>query len=146
MPQKFVESWAQTLAAAQGQSQGLHVTFSDYDACALQFAADNAHLNGYDSFCTMLLDWRNPPADLRMPILLGSDLIYELRNVEPLVRFVKQVLAPGGVCLLSDQDRIPAGAFKEEMERQGLTYTTRIMRAGEPGGRRLKGTLYRITK
>src|ERR1700683_1670670 len=31
-------------------SRGLKVTFSDYDACALRFAADNARLNGYDGF------------------------------------------------------------------------------------------------
>src|SRR3954471_20543292 len=28
-------------------SQGLHVLFSDYDATALRFAADNARLNGF---------------------------------------------------------------------------------------------------
>ena len=29
---------------------------------------------------------------------------------------------------------------------QGLPFTTQTVRAGEPGGRRFKGTLYRITK
>src|SRR5215472_2380055 len=29
-------------------SRGLRVTFSDYDPCALRFAADNARLNGFD--------------------------------------------------------------------------------------------------
>src|SRR5947208_7893328 len=38
-------------------SVGLRVTFSDYDACALRFAADNARLNGFDDFRTLLLDW-----------------------------------------------------------------------------------------
>jgi predicted nicotinamide N-methyase len=123
---------------------GLRVTFSDYDACALRFAADNARLNGFDDFRTLQLDWRNPPADLRVPMILASDLIYELRNVEPLVAFVRKVLAPGGVCLLTDQDRIPAHALRETLEQQGLAFTTQVVRAGEPGGRRLKGTLYRI--
>jgi predicted nicotinamide N-methyase len=125
-------------------SAGLHVTFSDYDPCALRFAADNARINGFTDFKTLLLDWRNPPADLKVPILLGSDLIYELRNVEPLVHFIKQVLAPDGLCLITDQDRVPAQALRETLSAQGLAFTTQIMRAGEPGGRRLKGTLYRI--
>jgi predicted nicotinamide N-methyase len=125
-------------------SLGLHVTFSDYDACALRFAADNARLNGFENFQTLQLDWRHPPADLRVPVLLASDLIYELRNVEPLVAFIKQVLAPGGLALLTDQDRIPAHALREVLDAQHLPYTTHIVRAGEPGGRRLKGTLYRI--
>lgn len=125
-------------------SAGLRVTFSDYDPCALRFAADNARLNGFDDFRTLDLDWRNPPADLKTPILLASDLIYELRNVDPIVDFIKKVLAPEGLCLVTDQDRVPSHALRETLEKEGLQFTTQIMRAGEPGGRRLKGTLYRI--
>ncbi len=125
-------------------SVGLRVTFSDYDPCALRFAADNARINGFTDFKTRLLDWRNPPPDLKTPVLLGSDLIYELRNVEPLVCFIKQVLAPAGLGLITDQDRVPAQALRDTLSAQGLDFTTQIMRAGEPGGRRLKGTLYCI--
>ena len=127
-------------------SMGLNVIFSDYDACALRFAGDNARLNGHVTFQTRQLDWRSPPDDLRVSVLLASDLVYELRNVEPLVAFIKKVLLPGGLCLLTDQDRIPAHVLKEILQREALSYTTRMMRAGEPGGRRMKGTLYRITR
>ncbi len=132
------------LPAIVALAMGLRVTFSDYDACALRFAADNARLNGFEDFRTLQLDWRAPPADLRVPVILASDLIYELRNVEPLVAFIRKVLAPGGLCLLTDQDRIPSHALRETLDAQGLSYTTQVVRAGEPGGRRLKGTLYRI--
>src|ERR1700704_5539688 len=37
-------------------SLGVKVTFSDYDACALRFAADNARLNGCNDFRTLQLD------------------------------------------------------------------------------------------
>ena len=127
------------------QSMGLRVTFSDYDACALRFAADNARLNGFSDFRTLQLDWRSPPEDLRVPVILAADLVYELRNVSPIVAFIKRVLAPGGVCLLTDQDRVPSHVFKEMLENDGLAFTTKMVRAGEPGGRRLKGTLYRIS-
>jgi len=127
-------------------SRGLRVTFSDYDATALQFAADNARLNGFTDFRLLQLDWRYPPADLRVPVVLGSDLIYELRNVAPLVGLIKHVLLPGGVCLLTDQDRVPSHVLRETLAAEGLTFTTQAMRAGEPGGRRVKGTLYRISR
>ena len=127
------------------RSLGLRVTFTDYDLCALRFAADNARLNGFDDFRTMQVDWRHPPADLRVPLLLAADLVYELRNVAPLIAFFRQVLAPGGVCLLTDQDRIPSHALRQTLESEEMPYTTQIVRAGEPGGRRLRGTLYRIT-
>ncbi len=126
-------------------SMGLRVTFSDYDACALRFAADNARLNGCAGFHTLQLDWRAPPDDLKVPVLLAADLVYELRNVAPLVACIKKLLAPGGLCLLTDVDRIPSAALKELLQAEGLPYTTKLMRAGEPGGLRVKGTLYRIT-
>jgi predicted nicotinamide N-methyase len=125
-------------------SVGLQVTFSDYDPTALRFAADNSLLNGFDNFRTLRLDWRAPPRDMHFPVVLASDLVYELRNVEPLVNLIKTVLAPCGVCLMTDQDRVPSLAMREALTDSGLSFTTQIVRAGEPGARRFKGTLYRI--
>jgi predicted nicotinamide N-methyase len=127
-------------------SVGLRVTFSDYDATALRFAAGNARLNGYQQFETLQMDWRYPPANRRWPVLLASDLIYELRNVEPIVELIKRLLTPDGLCLLTDQDRVPSHVLRETLVAEGLPFTTHLMRAGEPGGRRVKGTLYRIRK
>jgi predicted nicotinamide N-methyase len=124
----------------------LHVTFSDYDATALRFAADNARANGFHSFDTLQMDWRYPPEVVQFPVILASDLIYEMRNVAPLVALIKKLLEPGGVCLLTDQDRVPSHVLRDTLTAEGLPFTTKIMRAGEPGGRRLKGTLYRITR
>jgi predicted nicotinamide N-methyase len=126
-------------------ARGLRVTFSDYDEAALEFAARNARLNGFGDFRTLRLDWNQPPADLRVPVLLGSDLIYELCSVDPLVGLIRQLLLPGGLCLLTDQDRVPGYALRHELAGRGLEFTTQVVRAGEPGGRRFKGTLYRIT-
>ena len=124
---------------------GLRVTFSDYDATALHFAERNARRNGFDNFQTLQLDWRRPPDSLRVPVVLASDLLYEMRNVEPLVGLIKKVLLPGGVCLLTDQDRVPSHLLRETLTAEGLPFSTQVMHAGEPGGRRVRGTLYRIT-
>jgi predicted nicotinamide N-methyase len=150
------EPWTPGLAALEigcglglpgiaGLARGLHVTFSDVDATALELAAANAQLNGFDQFQTLQLDWSQPPAGLQFPVLLASDLVYELRNVEPLVGLIRTLLQPGGLCLLTDQDRVPAQALREALPAAGLSFTSKLMRAGEPGGRRVKGTLYRIT-
>jgi predicted nicotinamide N-methyase len=127
-------------------SMGLRVTFSDYDATAVRFAADNARINGLEDFDTLQMDWRHPPTDRQYPVLLASDLIYEMRNVEPLVALIKQMLAPGGTCLLTDQDRVPSHVLRDSLAAEKLPFTTQMVRAGEPGGRRIKGTLYRIGK
>ena len=54
-----------------------------------------------------------------MPLLLASDLIYEMRNVAPLVQLIRKVLPPDGVCLLTDQDRVPAPYFREMLAGRG---------------------------
>jgi predicted nicotinamide N-methyase len=127
-------------------SVGLRVTFSDYDATALRFASDNAILNGFEDFDTLQMDWRHPPLDRTFPVILASDLIYEVRNVAPLVDLISALLAPDGLCLLTDQDRVPSQVLRDTLTARGLAFTTQMMRAGEPGGRRVKGTLYRIKR
>jgi predicted nicotinamide N-methyase len=127
-------------------AMGMHVTLSDYDATALRFAADNARANGFHAFDTLQMDWRYPPDNLQFPLILASDLIYEMRNVAPLVALIQKMLERGGVCLLTDQDRVPSHVLRDTLTAEGLSFTTKIMRAGEPGGRRLKGTLYRISR
>jgi predicted nicotinamide N-methyase len=127
-------------------SVGLRVTFSDCDRSALHFAGRNARANGFSDFELLPLDWNHPPRDLKFPLVFGSDLIYEGRNVAPLVDLIGCVLAPDGVCLITDQDRIPAELLRRTLEAHGLRFTTRVVHAGEPGGRRSRGTLYRITR
>jgi ETFB lysine methyltransferase len=125
-------------------ARGLRVIFSDIDSTALRFAAGNARRNGFDNFELLQLDWRNPPENLQVPVVLASDLIYERRHVEPLAELITRVLAPDGIGLLTDQDRPPAPYLRDALAANGLTFTTQIMRAGSPGGNRFKGTLYRI--
>src|SRR5262245_15531861 len=108
-------------------SLGMRVVFSDYDATALHFAAANARDNGLDNFELLQMDWRFPPPGLRVPLLLASDLMYEMRNVAPLIQLVKKVLQPGGECLLTDQDRVPAHHFRATLAAEGLSYTTQLM-------------------
>jgi len=125
-------------------ARGLHVVFSDYDRTALAFACENARLNGFTDFELLTMDWRDPPRDLFVPVVLASDLIYERRHVDPLVAVIAKVLVKGGVCLLTDQDRPPAPYLREVLSDHGLEFSTEMMRAGAPGGHRYKGTLYRI--
>lgn len=126
-------------------ARGLRTTFSDYDLTAVRFAAQNARRNKLFDFKTLPIDWRSPPPGLRYPVILGADLTYEIRLVVPLVHLIRDLLQPGGICLLTDQDRTPSGLLRETLGQCGLKYEREMMRAGEPGGFRLKGSLYRIT-
>lgn len=125
-------------------ARGLQVTFSDCDATALKFAADNARLNGFHDFRLLPMDWRQPPEGLRVSLILASDLIYELRHINPIIALLKRVLTPEGVCLLTDQDRLPAYNLREALTWEGFRFESRVLHAGAPGGRRVRGTFYRI--
>ena len=57
-----------------------------------------------------------------------------------------RMLEDGGTCLLTDQDRPPSAGLRLRLAEAGLAFTAQLLRAGEPGGRRAKGTLYRITR
>lgn len=127
-------------------AKGMRVVFSDCDLTALRFAGMNAKLNGFTNFELLPIDWRHPPENASFSLILGSDLVYERRHVDPLVSLISKVLAPEGLCLLTDQDRPPSAYLREVLAASGLTFTTEMMRAGEPGGHRYKGTLYRISK
>jgi ETFB lysine methyltransferase len=125
-------------------SKGIQVIFSDYDGTAIRFAARNAEINGFADFRTLQMDWRHPPHDLHVPLIIAADLIYEQRNVTPVVQLMRKLLQPDGVALLADQDRIPARTLAEILAEERMTYISEVVRAGEPGGKRVKGTLYRI--
>jgi predicted nicotinamide N-methyase len=151
------ETWAAGLTALEvgcglglpgiaALAQGLRVIFSDYDATAVRFAASNARLNGFDDFVERPFDWRDPPADLRVDVLLGSDLIYEARHVEPLIELMRRVVVAGGMILWTDQDRKPAADLRAALDLLGWPYQTRLMRAGAPGAPRIKGTLYHVRR
>jgi predicted nicotinamide N-methyase len=124
-------------------SLGMHVIFSDYDETAVAFAARNAMANGFDNFETLPLDWRVPPP-LQVPLILAADVIYEERNISPLVAFIQAVLAPEGLCLLSDPDRSTRGGFCYALKQAKLKFTQETATADGPDGRVVKGSVYHI--
>lgn len=133
------------LAGIAALYRGLHVTFSDIDELAVHFAAGNARLNGFRDFTTAAIDLRSPPEE-QFGVILGADLLYEQRMVEPVVEFLKATLTPDGVALIADPDRLSARPFRWTAEQAGLIVEASFARAGEPGGERTKGTIYRIRR
>ena len=49
----------------------------------------------------------------RFPIILAADVLYEKRDVQPLLSLVDQLLAPDGVLWLAEPGRPPALHFVE---------------------------------
>jgi hypothetical protein len=76
--------------------------------------------------------------------VIGSDLIYQDRLVRPLVGLLRAVLAPDGVCLISDPNRPDGKRFQWHLGEAGFTVECSPVSLEEPGRQAIAGTLYRI--
>lgn len=75
---------------------------------------------------TVQCNWRDPHHPLldgsaRFPVVLAADVLYERRDIVPLLDLLERLLAPGGVVLLAEPGRAPARAFLEQAAERGWT-------------------------
>lgn len=115
------------LAASRRGRSGI---WSDYMPEALQLSAWNARCNGIAHPQTRLLDWRAPPADLRVPWILAADVAYEARNFPPLLACLDTLLMPEGEFWLGEPGRPVAQRFFEQLRASGWT-TEPTLQIGE---------------
>ncbi len=105
-----------SLAAALA---GGRVLATDWSPQAIELLRENAERNDTDVELG-IVDWAQPAAILeRAPwdLVLGADLLYERRNVEPLVQLVPELLGQRGELWLADPGRAPAADFLAGFER-----------------------------
>jgi predicted nicotinamide N-methyase len=99
---------------------GGRVTATDWSADAVAFAARNAAHNGVQ-IDTAVVAWERPESLLeggRWPMVIGSDLLYEARNVPQLLALLPQLVQPKGQVWLADPGREPCAAFLEQAAEQ----------------------------
>jgi predicted nicotinamide N-methyase len=96
-------------------ARGGRVVATDWAPEALVLLEANAERNRV-ALGTLHLDWRQPAllAGRRFDVVLAADVLYEARNVEPLLDVLPQVLRPGGEVLLADPGRGHAERFLDD--------------------------------
>ena len=105
---------------------GAKVLATDFHPDTGQWLQHNAALNrvtlGYAQ-----LDWNDCLADKPtpdpVPLVIGSDLLYETRHIPALVCAIDALCAPGGTALISDPGRDNLPLFVSSMERLGWRTT-----------------------
>lgn len=91
------------VAGLQGAKQ---VVMSDYLSEALDFAQHNWSQNVFDKNPILnVMDWRTPDPSVSADLLLASDVAYEARAFEPLLRAFKTLVKPNGRILISEPNR-----------------------------------------
>jgi predicted nicotinamide N-methyase len=100
------------LPAIAAAAAGGRVLATDWARDAVEITARNAAHNGV-TLAVRQFRWDADPAALGPPwaLVLASDLLYEERNVEPLLTLLPRVCAPAGEVWLAEPGRTPAARF-----------------------------------
>ena len=100
------------LPAIAAAAAGARVLATDWSPDAVAMTARNAERNGV-ALEARLFRWDADPAQLGppWPLVLASDVLYEARNVAPLLELLTRLTAAAGEVWLADPGRAPAAGF-----------------------------------
>ncbi len=107
------------LAGLAGLYQGLDVTFSDLEPTAVTLARENSQRNGYPDARGIAFDWREPPRRT-YPIILASDVLYDIKLHDALLALLDAMLAKPGRCWIGDPGRVHAENFVQSARARGF--------------------------
>ncbi len=77
-------------------ARGHRVTLTDNIPDALAFARLSIDHNNLTNVQVEYLDWTNPTLEGKFNWIVGSDILYEQKNFEPLMKVLARYLLPGG--------------------------------------------------
>ena len=102
------------LPAIAAARAGGHVLATDWSPGAIAMTERNAERNGV-TLAVALFRWDADPRELGAPwpLVLASDVLYERRNVDPLLELLPRLCAAAGEVWLADPGRAPAAGFLE---------------------------------
>ncbi|MBW2216296.1 MAG: methyltransferase domain-containing protein, partial [Deltaproteobacteria bacterium] len=96
------------IAGIVASSFGHHVTLTEYNPDALNFARANAEKNLSSTnadFEIVQLDWNKPNLEGSFDFIFGSEIIYNDRDYQPILGLFKRFLKPGGEIILAERVR-----------------------------------------
>lgn len=121
-----------SIAAALAGARSLA---TDWSSDAVAFAATNAARNGVP-LATAVCSWTEPgPLLAAAPwdLVLAADVLYEARNVAPLLDLLPRLVPRGGEAWVADPGRRHATAFLEAAARSGTWRLRSLPGPREPG-------------
>jgi predicted nicotinamide N-methyase len=98
---------------------GAELLVTDYSPQALALCSLNALDQAGEQPESLRVNWRDPGSTLHLlagdgfAVVLTADVLYERRDIEPLLDLVERVVAPGGELWLAEPGRPAAGRFLE---------------------------------
>lgn len=82
------------------------IIMTDYEPFSVELCKNNAMLNKVDNYESVLGDWRQfPKLNEKIDILIAADVLYESKQVKPLVSLILEYVKKGAVAYLADPGR-----------------------------------------
>ena len=108
------------LPAIAAAAAGARVLATDWAPDAIAMTTRNAERNGVE-LATRLFRWDAPPEPLGppWPLVLASDVLYERRNVDPLLALLPRLTAASGEVWLADPGRSMLSRFLAAVDAAG---------------------------
>ena len=116
-------------------SFGHHVTLTEYNSDALNFARANAEKNLSSTNAELeivKLDWNKPNLEESFDIIFGSEIIYNDKDYQPILGLFKRFLKPGGEIILAERVRKTSIEFFRQISNIfDIKAQKKILRSGE---------------
>lgn len=115
------------VTATAAMAVDAHLVVTDYSPVSLLLCRLNCLVNAGREPRTLQVNWREPRRELfawaatPFPHILAADLLYETRDVAPLLDLVERLLAPDGTLWLAEPRRPTAKVFLEAITERGWT-------------------------
>ena len=108
------------IAGIVASSFGHDITLTEYNTNALNFARANAEKNRIDTDSTLKivrLDWNEPILEETYDLIFGSEIIYNDRDYQPILRLFEKFLKPGGKIILAERVRKTSIEFFKQISK-----------------------------
>ena len=111
---------------------GHHVTATEYNPDALNFARANAILNKASNIEIKELNWNKPQLKGSFDTIIGSEIIYKESDYQPISNLFKTYLKDGGEIILAERIRKTSMEFMRQMgDSFDITAQKKVFRSKE---------------
>ncbi len=122
-----------------------HFIATDYENDALEHCRRNFNANDLPLPELMEMDWRRPHLTDTFDVIAASDVVYEQRFFEPLIRLFGRYLKPEGRILLAEPNRSVARGFFGKLVMAGFSFERYDMPVVQDA-QKITVTIYEIYK
>jgi 16S rRNA G1207 methylase RsmC len=106
------------LVSIVAASCGHHITMTEFNPDALQFARANALINQCPGLNIRELDWNTPRLESRFSYIVASEVSYKEQDIKPLLALFNNFLAADGQVLLAGEMRKLSKDYFKALENE----------------------------